>query len=186
MATSSAQMTIFSNMDFWTKIISTFSSALMGVYVMLAGGLGFLIWKQNDMRKEAEKDMKKVKNLVADMDKLYKNYSKLIKKAKETLTTAKTLMENVSEKTKKTDKLIKQLKEKGKEVEDISEKIEEIRNDINRGTASLATVSELLPSDQVEQVKGQVTFEDGRTPFSQDASALRDFVREKEDELKSP
>ena len=185
MPTSLAQMTILPSIDFWTTIISTFSSALMGVYVILAGGLGFLIWKQNDMRKEAEKDMKQIKSLVSDMDELYKNYSKLIKKAKETLSTAKTLMENVSKKTKQADKLIKQLKEKGEEVENISKKIGEIRSDINKGTASLASVSDSLPVSRLDQILEKATFDNSRDLFSQDTSALKDFIREEKDKLKS-
>ena len=158
LATSSSQTLAFTRMDFWINTLSVFSTILLGVFAALAGMLVFLIWKQNEMRKNAEEEMEKINKITKKIESFYRLTSDLTRKTKKMMESAGNIMKRSIHKSKKIDGLIAGLKKESKEVIKIGEKIKKIRGGIQTDARSLATVSEMFadysePSHKEEQLK---------------------------------
>lgn len=145
-ATLSAQ-SLFSRIDFWVNLLSMFSTALTGVFTIFGLILGFLVWKQNEMRKVAEKEMEKINDISEEMENLYKLHLELIGKDKEMLIAARELMLGVVKKSKEIDQLVAGMQKAGREATEARGGIKRIRTEMERDVKSLATVSRMIPGE---------------------------------------
>lgn len=147
---SSAQSFNFSTVNYWVSLLSMFSTILLGVFGALGLILGFLVWRQNEMRKDAEEEMSKIKEISKKTNLLFQSYSNFIAEAKAMMITAKGIMEGTLKKTKDIDELYLEMTKKGKEVEEITNKIDSIRVGLRKDYESLATVSRMMPNQPKE------------------------------------
>lgn len=132
-----AEITI-NNVNTWINLLSTFSTILLGVFGALAVVLGFLVWKQDRMRKAAEMEMKKIQDISGKINKLYSQYVFLINEQKNI--TKKTAKE-ISKKKANLDNLLNEIKNSGDDVEKIKRKIQSISKGISIDLDRLSTVS---------------------------------------------
>lgn len=142
---SSAQSFNFSTLNYWISLLSIFSTILLGVFGALGLILGFLVWKQNEMRKNAEKEMERIGKLSKEMEKLYRYYLEEMKSVKEMMVAAKKVMESADKKSKEMDVLIAGIKGKGEEIEGVRQKIDDLRIGLRQDYNSLTTVSGMIP-----------------------------------------
>ncbi|OGM88264.1 hypothetical protein A2594_02635 [Candidatus Woesebacteria bacterium RIFOXYD1_FULL_41_28] len=124
-------------------MLTGFSTLLLTI---IAGTFGFSLLKQSELKKEAEKDVRKINNFASKVTKLHNTVQKNVELTTNYVKAAEKLVNQVAEKTSKLDPLIEKVEKKGKEAAESVSEIRQIREEIERANESLGTLSASGPT----------------------------------------
>lgn len=136
--------------SFTNERISLFLNLLIGLssilFAVIAGTFGLSWWKQNELKKEAERDARRINALAGKTLKLYEEVQKNMRQTASYVKAAEELVKHVSEQSSKLEPLLADVEKKGKQATNSVEEIKRIRMEIERANQSLGTISQYAPS----------------------------------------
>jgi hypothetical protein len=130
---------IVNKVDFFVNVLGVFSTILLGVFTILAAILGFLVWKNEEMKKKAQQELAKIEGWALKTEDNYEQLSLLLEVAQAEMT-------SVVNKNAELDKLLGSAATRTKEIADVKDAVGKYRQEIESSMKSLATISENIPT----------------------------------------
>jgi hypothetical protein len=142
-ATASAASLALSTINFWISTLSWVSSVILGILSLFTILIGLLIWKQDQMRRGAEKEMLKISKLSGQAEHSYRRILELTAETMGMMTASKGMME---ERVSEAEQIYRDIKDKGRLAEGIIAVAKAHRDRLEKDYKSFSTISDYMAS----------------------------------------
>ena len=133
--------------DSWIGRLDLLSTAMSAFFTIVAIILGFLTWKQFQLKNEAEREVRSIRKLGQEAAELYGDYSKAYDAMQNYTIAAEKLLSGVIKKSKREfNKLTNEVNKRGDAVRGLDEKIKKAHQFLDRASQSLTTISSNAPT----------------------------------------
>jgi hypothetical protein len=140
--TSPGTDTILSIINGQVGFLQMMSGIFFGVTTFMFLVLGFLLWRNDQLKKQAEKNADAIKKMYQDTANIMNQSKAMIENLQEQV---KVQLENSIKNAKQIEDGAAKIKTKTKEAEELSYQALQIKNNLNNSLISLSTISGTIP-----------------------------------------